>query len=231
MTATPSDAQARELALDLSHSCVVRAPAGSGKTELLLQRFLAALCSVDSPQQCLVLTFTNKSAEELRDRLAKVIGNPQQETPLGRLAQQACTYAQQRQWALTDHPHQFSVSTIDGYFLQLFHQLSPGCHHFTLHSCPELLLSQIVQEFLTLQIAPPGHPAVLHCCQDLNNSLPHFHHLLTHLLAQREQWCLWLRDSEGRTRPWDDIFNPRISLLKRSTRSGWNSCCQLFKLC
>ena len=63
------DQQSRQQALDASKSFIVQAPAGSGKTELLIQRLLTVLANADHPSEVLAITFTNKAAGEMRERL------------------------------------------------------------------------------------------------------------------------------------------------------------------
>lgn len=118
--ALQQDVEAREAALDRAHSFIVQAPAGSGKTELLIQRYLALLSAVDAPEEIIAITFTRKAATEMRVRILQALhgaGEADSERPhklrTQQLAREALRRDAAKNWALREQPGRMRILTID----------------------------------------------------------------------------------------------------------------------
>jgi ATP-dependent exoDNAse (exonuclease V) beta subunit len=117
------DATARAEALDVARSWLVRAPAGSGKTELLIQRFLALLAIVERPEAIVATTFTRKAAAEMRDRVVSALVDAQgsdatrhtsgHDALTHRLARAALGHDRKMGWRLLEQPARLRIVTID----------------------------------------------------------------------------------------------------------------------
>jgi len=64
---------------DITKNIVVAAPAGSGKTEKLSRRYIALLSAGVSPERILAITFTEKAAAEMKDRILRILKNEKPE--------------------------------------------------------------------------------------------------------------------------------------------------------
>jgi len=69
MPKPPPDQSIRNQALDLDHDVFLAAGAGTGKTTVLVSRYMAALKAGISPHEIVAITFTVKAAAEMRQRL------------------------------------------------------------------------------------------------------------------------------------------------------------------
>ncbi|MCL2659937.1 MAG: UvrD-helicase domain-containing protein, partial [Acidobacteriaceae bacterium] len=127
--AAPPDQCEREQALDITQSWIVEAPAGSGKTGLLIHRYLKLLADeeVREPEQVLAITFTEKAAAEIRERVIfqlvqlaadRGVNEPDvQQSPFERGLRADAQAVLGRDaalgWGLLERPDRLNVRTID----------------------------------------------------------------------------------------------------------------------
>jgi ATP-dependent exoDNAse (exonuclease V) beta subunit len=115
------DEQARSAALDITRSFIVQAPAGSGKTELLIQRYLKLLAVVSEPEKILAITFTRKAAAEMQVRVLRALRAAKDgreaiaphEKTTAQAAQAALRNDQSLSWNLLENPKRMRIQTLD----------------------------------------------------------------------------------------------------------------------
>src|SRR5260370_26746751 len=66
-----TDAAARRLAVDPTENVVLEASAGTGKTRVLVERYVNLLLAGVDPGNILAITFTRKAAAEMRQRIVE----------------------------------------------------------------------------------------------------------------------------------------------------------------
>lgn len=127
----PSDYLEREETLDPSRSFIVQAPAGSGKTGLLVQRFLRLLSVVDRPESIVAVTFTRKAASEMRQRVEQALRQADDHTEVNgpyekrsrELALLALDNGRKKQWRLLSDASRLQIQTIDSLCALLTRQM------------------------------------------------------------------------------------------------------------
>ncbi len=67
-----------EMVRDIRRHVMIHAPAGSGKTHALVTRTLALLAAGEAPEGIVAVTFTDKAALEMRERIVRGLARPDQ---------------------------------------------------------------------------------------------------------------------------------------------------------
>lgn len=202
------DSQQRDTALNPAYSCIVQAPAGSGKTELLTQRFLTMLARVDDPEELLAITFTRKSAAEMRNRIIGAIF-PANENPTGLAATRALAEAvrqrdAEKNWQLRSHPARLRIRTIDSVnaWLSATAPLLETSAGGQVSEAPWDLYSSAAQRTAEMICTDDENGmAVQNLLTHLDNRYETFIRLLTRMLARRDQWLDFVVDIRTANEP------------------------------
>lgn len=174
---TPSelapDFEIRERALDTARSFLVQAPAGSGKTELLIRRYLKLLDRA-RPESIIAITFTRKAAGEMRERVLDALRESG------------------RHSGIVENPSRLRIQTIDSLCEWLSARLpvtSGLGGHFTISDdAEELYREAAAAALMALErgepLAGPLRTLLLH----LENDAARLRSLIVSLLGKRDQW-------------------------------------------
>ncbi|HEX4576460.1 MAG TPA: UvrD-helicase domain-containing protein [Edaphobacter sp.] len=202
----PLDWKAREDALDVGRSWIVEAPAGSGKTGLLIQRYLKLLGQegVTEPEQVLAITFTTKATQEIRERILEELEAAAEGAALKRdamferttrnLAEGVLRRDDALGWALLDRPRRLRVQTIDSVCAEIARSLpvlsGSGGGLAPVEDAAPLYREAARRTLMQLG----GNDAVLHesltkLLLHRDGSLSDCERLIAEMLERREQWA------------------------------------------
>jgi ATP-dependent helicase/nuclease subunit A len=231
---TPSDAETRETALDPSRSFIVEAPAGSGKTELLIQRYLRLLATVERPESVVAMTFTRKAAAEMKQRIVDALIAAKSEREVKhdneqrtrQLAQDVLQRDAERGWGLLENHSALQIQTIDSLCGMLTRQMPllsdfGGMPRIEEHA-EELYRVAARRALAAMAAGEPGQRQIFRSIvSHFESDLSRLEKQIVQMLGKRDQWLDLIAGGRG------DIDRERINrtledcCLERIRRAYW----------
>ena len=187
------DSQLRLQSLNPDESFLVQAPAGSGKTELLSQRYLSLLANVNQPEEIIALSFTKKSAAEMKHRIERALIDAHENNPVTqphleltrKLALNALAHG--KDWDLIANTKRMQITTLDSLSYRICKSIpilshaGGACH---IKESAHQLYQKAVKQLLKKADIPGIERLLLH----VDNNLQTLEKLLIFMLVKREQW-------------------------------------------
>ena len=200
-----ADEEARRDALDPERSFIVQAPAGSGKTELLIQRYLGLLATVDLPEEVVAITFTRKAAAEMRTRVMASLARAAEERdeealkPHERITHRAARRVLSRDagktWHLRSHPQRLRIQTLDSLNASLSRMLP-------VTAAANVAGNTVADEAALRSLYREAAAATLEWIVGDNAYRDSIERLLLHLDNDTGQYVSYLADMLGRRDQW-----------------------------
>lgn len=194
------DKAARDAALDPYTSFIVQAPAGSGKTGLLVQRYLRLLSEVKRPESIVAMTFTRKAAAEMKARIHQALVAARDELPVEDdftvttrvLAKKALEKNSQEEWSLLTDPGRLQIQTIDSLCAMLIRQM-PVVSEFgtvgeVVENATELYRAAARRTVHMLAETERDQQLLRRLAVYFDNDLTRLERLMVSMLEQRDQW-------------------------------------------
>ena len=210
----PSDQPERDRATDTTRSVIVKAPAGSGKTALLVTRYLKLLARVERPEAVLAITFTRKAALEMRHRVLEQLDH---DTALRERA---------RAWDLDNRPDRLKIQTIDSFSLQLANAMpmASGVSSTRPTDNPLPLYEEAVDRILLKVVHDdPLASTVADFIAALDNDVASARRFLIDALARRDQWQSIVIDIASAVDRVRQSIRRGIASLRSSVETGFET--------
>ncbi|MAX16869.1 MAG: hypothetical protein CMH73_01685 [Nitrospina sp.] len=198
-----ADEKIRNQALEPDQSFIVEAPAGSGKTELLIQRYLKLLGLAKLPEEILAMTFTRKAAAEMKERVFSALTEAQtQDRPkkahasfTWELAQKVLEQDKSLEWGLMNNPARLRIVTIDSFCSSLTRRmplLSRMGIGLNIQENAKIIYRETARIILSLAENKTNPYAVMvqNILQHIDNSKEDFIKRIVQLLEKRDQWMI-----------------------------------------
>ena len=182
------DFEERRRALNVRCSFIVQAPAGSGKTELLVQRYLKLLEMVEKPEEIVAITFTKKAAAEMRKRVIEKLS--------------------------PELAPRLRIQTIDALCAALTRQM-PVLARFGAQPAVAEDASELYQEAAARTLADIT-PPVARLLAHLDNNVADATSLLAGMLERRDQWLRKTGDAPTREELEATLAEERERLIRNA---------------
>ena len=194
------DSDVRSKALAPDQSFIIQAPAGSGKTGLLIQRYLRLLSLVDSPEEIIAITFTRKAAAEMQSRILEALTNAlnnkepesDHEQVTFELANAALKRDKEKGWQIVNNPARLRLQTIDSLCASLTRQMPVlsklGTQPETLEDAEALYQQAAINTLAELESGEGWSDVIANLVFHLDNDLPRIKNLIVDMLKKRDQW-------------------------------------------